>query len=777
MNLTSKIYYTDSETGERVELTQLYGSQNRVWVNYDEIPKDLIDAFIAIEDERFYSHKGVDWRRTLGAVMNVVMPFSGNFGGSTLTQQLIKNLTDEKDVTIQRKALEILRALNLERRLSKEQILEMYLNTVYLGQNAYGIRAAAEVYFGKPVSELTLAECASLAGITNSPTYYDPFQNRTNNKRRQKLILAKMLELGSITENEYRAALKEPLNFHSGDGEETKDEIRSYFVDLLINQIISDLKKEYNYSEAVCYKLLYSGGLQIEATIDPKVQAAMEQVFSDRSNFPIMKGTTQPEAAMVVLSPEGNLLGVVGGIGEKYGNRVLNRAVSRRQVGSAIKPVTVYAPALEYRRITPYTIFDDSPPMLINSKTGILIDPEQVTGDMTDLAVWPVNSNRRYTGLVTATDAVARSLNTVAVRVLDLITPQTSYDFATKNMGLSLTETEIGYSALALGGTNRGVSLLEMTAAYVPFLNSGIYREPSTYFRVLDSEGAVLLDKTNTDRIAISPQTSYYMRSMLESVMRSGTGTSGRISGFSTAGKTGTTSSDYDRWFIGFTPYYVGGVWFGFDINKEISGISYNPSLATWKKVMDILHEDKAPAAFPEPTELETHAYCLDSGMIPTAACQADSRGRRVAYGKFFPGDAPVTVCNKHVFVDVCTESGDVANSYCPEETVERKAYPAYYRYFALPNVVVEDEHYMVHLPGALSEAILQRYYPAISRTGHAIEGSCTVHTHETPVTTAPPETDESDSQPPETNEPGTGGTTPPEETTTPDFVPGPIQR
>ena len=261
MNLTSVIYYKDSETGQQVELTRLYGSENRVWVNYSEIPQDLIDAVIAIEDERFESHKGFDWKRTLAAAVNVVMPFSGNFGGSTITQQLVKNLTEENEITIQRKVLEILRALNLERKLTKEQIMEMYLNTINLSQGCYGVSSAAYVYFGKEVKDLTLAECACLAGITNSPTYYDPFQNRDNNKGRQELILAKMLQLGKITKEEYRQALNEKLNFRnpSEEQEEKSSNVQSYFIDFLITEIISELQAKYGYSETIAYKMLYAG--------------------------------------------------------------------------------------------------------------------------------------------------------------------------------------------------------------------------------------------------------------------------------------------------------------------------------------------------------------------------------------------------------------------------------------------------------------------------------------------------------------------------------------
>ena len=754
MNYSSVIYATNASTGEKTELTRLYGSENRVWANYDQIPKNLADAFIAIEDERFERHKGVDWKRTIGATINLILPFSSNFGGSTITQQVVKNLTGDNEPTIQRKVLEILRALNVERKLSKDQIMEIYLNTINLSQGCYGVSSAAYVYFGKEVSDLSLAECACIAGITNSPTYYDPFQNPDNNKRRQELILGKMLELGKISKAEHDQAVAEKLAFRKYDEEdsETKD-VRSYFVDLLTTELISELKETFGYSNTIAYKMLYAGGLSIEATIDPAVQAAMEQVYKDRSNFPTVKGTTQLESAMVIFSPDGRLLGLVGGIGEKYGNLVLNRAVSRRSPGSSIKPISVYAPAIEYGLITPYSVLDDSPAKLINS-SGALVEPESaILLGPTGLSAWPANQSRTYAGRTTVMSAVAKSLNTVAVRTLDLMSLDTAFDFATENFGLSLMRQEtingtyyndLTYSALALGGVSRGVSLLELTAAYVPFLNDGLYTKPTTYLRVLDADGNVLIDHTAGESVAISQNTAYYMRAMLENVVKNGTGTAAALNGIAVAGKTGTTSNDYDRWFVGFTPYYVGGVWFGFDQQKEITGLSGNPSVATWKKVMEILHADKASAAFETPAELQTYSYCLDSGGIPTAACKSDPRGSRVAYGKFLPKDAPKSLCTLHTTVRICGESGKLARAYCPEETIQTASRLNLYRYFAVPNIEVADERYTVHFEGALSERILSYYYPATCKDGSALEGQCTIHlAPPEPIETTPPvETD-----------------------------------
>ena len=744
MNYTSVVYYTDPATGERMELERLYGSENRVWANYDEIPRDLRNAFIAIEDERFMSHKGVDWKRTLAATVNLVLPYSGNFGGSTITQQLIKNITGDDEVTIQRKVLEILRALDLERKLSKEEILEMYLNTINLSQGCYGVSSAAYVYFGKNVSELDLAECACIAGITNSPTYYDPFQNPDNNKTRQELVLKKMLELGSIDRAAYEQAVNEPLVFRNANEEEetSSSDVQSYFTDLLITELIDDFRNKLGYSSTMAYKLLYAGGLTIEATVDPEVQAKLESIYTDRSNFPTVSGTTQLESAMVIMSTDGYLRGIVGGIGHKSGNLVLNRALSQRQPGSVIKPLSVYAPALEYNLITPYTAVDDSPSKYISS-TGALVEGESVIllSDPT-ITTWPANNNRRYQGMMSIRQALEESTNTVAVRVLDRMTLDTAFDFATERFGLSLVRdetrngvysTDLTYSALALGGLSYGISLTEVTAAYVPFVNDGVYREPTTYTRVFDADGRLILDNTGGDSIAVSGETAYYMRDMLESVVTDGTASAAALDGFAVGGKTGTTSNDYDRWFVGFTPYYVAGVWVGFDRNKEVK-LDYNPSVRIWHDVMESLHEELAPRTFEKPDNLITCAYCVDSGGIPSESCLNDPRGSRVAYGEFFEADAPTTLCGLHTAVHLCADTGKICTEYCDRSRAASVVRLNLYRYFAVPNVVIGDEGYCVHFDGQLSNRILTYYYPAVAAEGHALEGAC--HLHVAPTTT-----------------------------------------
>jgi len=383
--LSSKIYYMDytdreNRVGTPVELDteRLYGSENRVWVTFDEMPTYLYEAFISIEDERFWVHDGVDWKRTLGATFYF---FTGadNYGGSTITQQLIKNLTGEKDVRIQRKLQEIMRALYLDKTKDKTEILELYLNTIYLSQGCYGVQAAANVYFGKSVSELTLVECAALASITQAPTKWDPIQNPDNNEFRRKTVLDKMYELGKITYSEYQEARNQELELvdYKGDidGDVVVDEnedYNSWYTDAVIKSVVERLMEEKGYPENLAYNMLYSGGLKIYTVMDPEIQAAIDKVYVENSaafqddRFP---GILKPESSMVIIHPTtGDVLGLAGGRGEKKGNLLLNYATqTTRSPGSTIKPLTVYAPALEAGIITYGSVYDDVP---VNYDTG-----------------------------------------------------------------------------------------------------------------------------------------------------------------------------------------------------------------------------------------------------------------------------------------------------------------------------------------------------------------------------------------------------------------------
>lgn len=683
-----------------------------------DIPQYLKDATVAIEDKRFYKHDGVDWKRTFGAFYNIFMNSRSNFGGSTITQQLIKNLTDEKEVTVRRKLLEIFRALEFDKTYDKDVILEWYLNTIYLGQGCYGVKTASEVYFAKNVSELTLAECASLIGITNGPTMYDPYQNPEQNKERQEQILGEMLEQGLISKKDYNDAKSQELDFRRMKS--TKSTSRqSYFVDQVIEDVITDLQREKDVSRRIAEKMIYSSGYSIYTTVDTRIQGILDEVFTDEKNFPKTYSEELPQAAMVIVEPTtGNIVGIAGGRGEKQLDRGLNRATqSYRQPGSSIKPVTVYTPAIDSGLVTPFSSIDDAPLKL--SSTG---------------RQWPKNSTNGgvYSGRMTIIRAVELSINTIPVQLVNQMGPEVSFNFATNNMGLeSLVRelkkndkvySDIGLASMALGGLTRGVSVRDLTAAYAAFGNNGIYTKPRTYTQVVDSHDNVVLDNTPQTTAAMKPETAFYMNYMLQSVVKRGTGTSAAMKNMAVAGKTGTTDEDKDRWFMGYTPYYVGGVWFGFDDPQEIDlEKTKNPALTMWKIVMDKVHEGLPARQFPQPESVVSASFCLDSGMAPTSNCRNDVRGSRVSSGLYFPRDIPNKSCDVHVGVKVDTSTGRLATSFCPPEVVKNLSIMKINRYFNMPGVVLSDQAYTMR-GGTIPEGA----YPPSGGSYYAVY--CDVH-------------------------------------------------
>lgn len=632
LNYTSIVYYTD-ENGEAHELERLYKSQNRVWADITEIPQYMQDAFVSIEDERFYSHNGVDIPRTLKATVMYVFKRSSSFGGSTITQQLVKNITNDKEARPDRKIREMWRAMSLERKYSKEQILELYLNTIFLANNCNGVQAAANKYFGKDVSELSLAQCASIAGITQYPTRYDPLANPDKNIEKQHVVLGKMLELGKISQQEYDDAIAEELDFqdHAVNGSE---HVQSYFIDQLINDLIQDLQQKKGYSADFAEKTVYNGGLKIYATIDPEVQKTMEQVYENSANFPSVSGEVKPQSAMVVLNPHtGGIAGTVGGIGKKSGDRILNRAsMSYRQPGSTTKPLSVYAPAIEQGKIMPSTIVEDA--------------PIEING-------WkPSNYYKGYKGKVTARTALKESMNTPAIRVLQEVGVDYSYDFMTKKLGFtSLVENETrdgqnysdkNLSSLALGGLTDGLSATEMAAAYAAFVNNGLYNKPHTYTKVINGDGETVLENKSEPTVAMSESTAFLVNSMLQSVISDGTGTAAKLSvKMSAGGKTGTTDEQNDRWFAGFTPYYVGVVWYGYDQPKSLEFLSYHPCMPVWKKVMDAIHKNLPSKNFTMPSTIEPAEVCAVTGTLASNDCSTITE-------YFKAGKTPTSYCTGH---------------------------------------------------------------------------------------------------------------------------------
>lgn len=662
-NLTTTMYYKDPATTEYVEMQTLYGDENRVWVTRDEIPKNLMNAAVAIEDKRFYDHNGVDWIRTVNGVL---LMFTGRDiqGGSTLTQQLIKNLTTEDDVTVKRKITEIFRALEFEKKYSKEDILEWYLNYIYLGQGCNGVYTASYAYFGKHVSELSLAECASLIGITNNPSKYDPFAHlevtdpktgevktaKDFNKQRQETILYAMAEQGYITEEDRDAAIAEELVFNPAKDENKKSTVYTWYEDAVINDVIEDLMTTYNWSEEVAKNAVFSGGLEIYTCMNPNVQTAVDEVYGDKNNLNYNSGTGQAiQSAITIVDNEtGNVVAMAGGVGEKTSSRGWNRATqSLRPPGSSIKPLAVYAPAIELGKITPITTYEDSPYQYDNGKG------------------WPVNATGRYQGEVSVTKALTESINTVAVKVLADITPQVSFDFMQDRFHIDLVEsrvagnknyTDVALAPLALGGLTEGVSTFDMAAAYSAFPRQGTYITPRTYTMVLNSKDEILLDNTSKEEEAMTQRTSYYINQMLQQVVTApnGTGKKANFSGQDIAGKTGTTTSRKDLWFVGYTPYYTAAVWTGYDRQERLASGLGNPSTSMFNLVMQKVHSGLPYKEFKQPDSgsLKTVTYCTRSGKLPNGACSGS-----LAVGTFFPEDVPTTYCDVHRFIPVTPQT------------------------------------------------------------------------------------------------------------------------
>lgn len=680
-DMTTRLYYMDYSdrtnrigTPVEVENQQLFSSENRTWVSYSEIPSYLIEAFISIEDERFWTHSGVDWKRTLGATAYFAIGKS-SFGGSTITQQLIKNVTGDDDVTIQRKVKEIMTALELEKTLDKTEILEMYLNTIYLSQHCYGIQAAANAYFGKDVSDLTLTECAALAAIPKYPYKYDPYVNPDNNKDRREDVLWKMHELGKLTDEEYQTALNTELVISEKVQSSATSATTSWYTDAVIEDTIDLLINKLGVTETVAGQMVYTGGLHIYTVMDPFVQETLETYFENQDNFPKVNKGVQPEASMVVIDPHtGDVLGLVGGRGEKSSSRILNYATqTTRSPGSSIKPVAVYGPALEYGVINYCSLINDAP----------------VKGK------WPVNYPAGYRGPTPIYDAVARSVNTVSVRVLQKLGLENSYDFVHNKLGMTSvidelttksgqTLTDINLSALGLGGMNYGVTVRELTSAYQVFANKGVYTGNRTVIKILDSRGNVIVDNSGESNIVMSEQNASIMTKILQGVISYGTGSKMNVDAYvNVAGKTGTTSDDCDRWFMGYTPYYIGGVWFGYAMPMSLNGFSETraPSLAIWDDVMAKLHKPIIDSGKVESFELADGVYrasiCSKSGKLATKYCDDGVRNGYFASGngigsyctEHSKGEESSTAASTKPVTDKVTGSGSSGSSDVPDDS------------------------------------------------------------------------------------------------------------
>ena len=656
LNFSSVIYYTD-EDGNNSEYDQIYGEQNRLWEDIDNMPEYLPQAFVAIEDERFYEHFGFDIPRTIKATFNYVFKKDSSFGGSTINQQLVKNITGYDDTTAKRKIIEIVRAIDIDRKMSKSQILELYLNTIYLSQGCNGVRTAADKYFGKNVDELTLAECASLAGITQYPTRYDPILNPEANKQKQELVLAKMLELEMISQEEYDKAVAEKLNIQNNENS-TGGSTQSYYTDHVLEEVIAILQKELSINKTMATQMVYRGGLQIYSCVDPDIQGAIDEVYSNPSKTINYNEDKPIQSAIVVMDPyTGQIKGIGGGLGKKTTDRGLNRAtMTLRQPGSVIKPLSVYAPGFEYKKFTPYTVFTDTP-YTIGSHTI-------------------KNYYSGFRGAMTIKYAVEQSVNTVAAKALDSIGIDKSYNFLSNKLKISTLDPQRdkAHSPLALGGLTNGISVLELTAAYSSFVNKGIYTKPYAITKIVDNNGKVIFENNKQSNIAMSEKTASTMLEVLQSVVNVGTGTPARLSNVPVGGKTGTTDDDVDRWFAGVTPYYAATVWVGYDVQQTVTGHWVNPAAALWKAVMSKVHEGLEYKAFnTKEAKKSKSGVCIDSGKIASDLCYQDYRGSRVEEDAETESNE---VCDLHKYVQIDKATDMLAGPDCSLSNVEVRVQP-----------------------------------------------------------------------------------------------------
>jgi len=649
----------------------LSGDENRSFISISEMAEYLPVAFVSIEDERFYDHMGVDVKRTLGATAKYALSKIGigssSYGGSTITQQVIKNVTEEKDRTWQRKVKEIARAYYIEQELSKDQILELYLNLIYMGGNTniYGVEVASNYYFSKSAKDLDLAECAFLAGINNTPNSYDPFvedngKNLEKIKARTKTVLNKMNELGKIkTQEEYEAAIAkvdQGLPFNKGTIVET---VYSYHTDAAIMQIINQLMEEKELTNDAAKLYLYSGGFTIHTTQDSNLQEIMETEF--KKDKYLVSGIDKKEdgtlvnehaeAGMVLIDYKtGHVLATCGGLGEKTAALGFNRGTQLvKQTGSSMKPLAVVVPGIDTGTITAGTVYDDVP---------------------TSFGGYTPKNYNYYRGLLTVRYAIESSQNIPMVKGIQTVGTDNSLEYL-KNLGFSKLDMEKDNNLqISLGGLTNGASPLEMAAAYSAIANDGVYIEPTFYTKVVDGNGNTVLAPKQESRTVMSSATAYIVKEVLTQPVKSGTATNCSISGMSVAAKTGTTNNDYDRWLCGFTPYYAAATWYGFDDNETVRGWGTSPASQIWASVMKQAHSGLEGKSFSStrPGNVVTATICKDSGLLATDICKEDPREDRSYTEYFVKGTVPTKTCECHVKVDICKETGLLANEFCTDK-------------------------------------------------------------------------------------------------------------
>ena len=644
---TTIFYADDGET----ELARAYDPEagNRIWVDYDKMPQQLLDAVVAVEDKRFWEHNGVDFLTTSKAGISAILQkigLTGFYGGatpgaSTITQQVVRNITNDRAVDgaegWARKLREIFRALNVEKYYTKQQIIETYLNLASFSQNCSGIQAAANVFFNKDVSELTVAECATIVGTTKNPYAYDPYTHWEANQQRKEYILGLMLEQGKLTKEEYNAAISQEIVLATGTNSNAT--IQTWFVDYVTDEVCRDLAEKQGITEAEAYQNLISGGYRIYTTCEERVQDILEDYYASPDNFPAVNNEEYPQSAFVITDTNGAIKGIVGGNRGKEGNRIWNRASdTTRQIGSTIKPITSYVLGIEKDIITYSTVIEDR---------QVVVNPDEVSYSQ---PLWvPKNEYNSFRGFVTVRTAIIRSINTVAVQITQKLGTTTSYDFLKYSLNVdTLTAGDDSYSPMALGSLSKGMTLVKLAGAYQMFGNGGVRTEPYSYTRVEDTFGNVILEKNTVPNRVISAETATVMNRLLQEVTGSeGTGAAANLGAMNipVAGKTGTTDDSVDQWFVGVTPYYVGVCWLGYDsryqtddqgnikyyangnpIPNSIRYSSYPPP-KIWKAIMSQVHEGVSGKSFETSNNVTAYQYCKLTGMLAGDGCTETATG------------------------------------------------------------------------------------------------------------------------------------------------------
>lgn len=627
-------------------LAELHGEENRIPVKLMDVSPDMIKAILAIEDQRFYEHHGVDLYRIAGAFVANMKSKKIVQGGSTITQQLVgMSKLDRSEKTYKRKLHEALIALKVEREYSKDDILEIYLNRVYFGHGAYGIEAAAQTYFDKHARELNVQEGALLAGIIQNPYKHSPIIHLDAAKDRREVVLKAMTEFNALTPQEAEALNKTEINLAEENIKNVDIYKHQSFTDHVIEEAIEKLGLE---EEPV---KIFTGGYRIYTTLDTKVQEKMEEVYADPLNFPQGKGDALIQSAMVVLDHHtGEIMGIAGGR-KQEGKRIFNRATqSYRQPGSAFKPLVVFGPALE-KGYSPATVLDDYPQAYYINKE-----------------VWaPRNYDNRYRGLVSMRTAAKYSINVWSVKMLNQIGIEEGYSFAEK-LGISSLVPKGKYHdkglALALGGLTKGVSPLEMAGAYATFANEGVYLKPYAINKILDVDGKVVWKDKPDPKPVMSQETAYLVNSMLQTGVEEGTGQKAQLADRAVAGKTGTSTDTKDAWFIGYTADLIGAVWLGYDTPREMTDViggGYNAG-PIWKQVMEVAHEGIPPRDFTMPPGIMEVAIDQKSGLLVGYSTPLEAMGVEL----FNRNNVPKELSSAWVKADVCAESGQLLTPECP---------------------------------------------------------------------------------------------------------------